>query len=181
MRRASILALVALLAAGGTGLAKACGDRLVVQGGGVHLDRVTRSRHPGSIVLLALRNAGAADTNDRLKIALARAGHEVRVVDSAEALDRALRERRADVVLAALSDAPALRVDPPVLEKNVAVVPLLVRPTRGELADARKLSSCIAPVEGWGVTPVLLVVDQVRARQADGQDAGCSNAARVTS
>jgi hypothetical protein len=124
--------------------AQACGDKFLVVGRGVRYERVHPAVHPGSILIYM--NPGsrvpAAAKEIQLQSSLKRAGHRVETVENAAQLQDALRSAKYDLVLADIADSPALERQVGSQPSMPAVVPVLYRPTRDELAAAQQRYGC---------------------------------------
>jgi CO dehydrogenase nickel-insertion accessory protein CooC1 len=89
-------------------------------------------------------------------------------------LQTAVADHAPDVVLADPENLQAVMAKFGSGAKAPAVVLVLVRPSRQELDTARKASACVAEMPDWGVSPVLKVVNNIRASQDAGRSAQCS-------
>jgi type IV pilus biogenesis protein CpaD/CtpE len=161
-----------------TQIASACGDKLVAVGSGVRMDRIVRSAHPGTVIVLASNPANRAAETE-LVAGLIKTGHKARLITDPAELQGAVAEHAPDVVLA---DADNLQATISRFSaggaKAPAVVLVLVRPSRNELSAARKTSACVAELPDWGVTPVLQYVNNIRASQDSGRSVQCSERPR---
>lgn len=94
----SLVAAMACIAAAPA--TQACSDKLSIIGGGVTYDMFA-GEHRGNIVLVVEPNSPLRAANDDLKLrqALQKAGHRVRMVESAVELAVVLDKTRVDVVL----------------------------------------------------------------------------------
>ena len=162
-------------------LAIACGDKLVPVGGGVRMERIARSEHPGTIFVLISSAPGGRRTADDLVAGLARTGHNARLVSSRDQLESASRESAPDVVIALPEEAQALlssyadRADAPV------IVSVVYQPNRTTLEAARRDNGCVAEVPDWGVSPAVRYVNNIRAAQDSGRPIECARSAQTTS
>jgi hypothetical protein len=138
---ATVTALaIAMLAS--TPLAQACGDKLTVLGGGIPFDKIhTNHRHGSVIMYLSPDSKLSATNNDaRLDQTLARAGHQVRVVQSSAELKQALDSGQADFVLIDWSEARQLQ---PEVAAKVPIVPVTYGDDAAERALAQSRSGCV--------------------------------------
>jgi hypothetical protein len=104
-RRAASISLAAVIACIAAAPAtQACSDKLSIIGGGVTYDMFA-GEHRGNIVLLVEPNSPLRAANDDLKLrqALQKAGHRVRMVESTAELAGVLDKTRVDVVLVSWS------------------------------------------------------------------------------
>jgi hypothetical protein len=154
----------------------ACGDKLAALGGGVRIERIPRSDHPGSVVVVASPALASARAGaEGLVASLRKAGHDARLVSSPGELEAAAPAGVPDIVLADVATARMLRESAGGRLGSSTIVPLLYRPTPGDLEAARQSSSCVAPIADWGIAPVLRVIDRIRAQQSDGQPVSCGS------
>ena len=151
-------------------IASACGDRLLPIGGGVRMERIAKSAHPGTVLVVSSNPANRA-ADAQLVAGLVQTGHRAMLVTNTAELQSAVGEQKPDVILVDSGELPA-----PVLifGAGVAVVLVLVRPSRQELDAARKTTACIAEVPDWGVSPAVRVVNNIRASQESGMPTKCS-------
>lgn len=155
--------------------AESCGDKLVAIGGGVRIERIYRSQHPGSVVVVAMHDAASWSdkSTERLTDSLRAAGHEVRVVRTPAELDNTVRARAPNVILAEAGQVQQLRARLAAAPASGTVLPVLFRPTRAALTAAKLGNSCVTSFSDWGVGPLLRVVDGVRSQQIAGQTVNC--------
>lgn len=100
-RQAALFSLAAAIACiAATPATQACSDKLSIIGGGVTYDMFA-GEHRGNIVLLVEPNSPLRAANDDLKLrqALQKAGHRVRMVESTAELASVLDKAHVDVVL----------------------------------------------------------------------------------
>jgi ABC-type amino acid transport substrate-binding protein len=102
----------------------ACGDKFLVVTRGTRFQRPS-ARRPASILVYANPASGLPKTLATLPIdiTLRKAGYSPTLVSTATELNRALRGRQWDLVVADAADAPGLSSD---LQKNTRVVLLVV-------------------------------------------------------
>src|SRR5262245_7253096 len=93
--------------------AYACGDKLVVLGGGVDFEHLKRSKHPGSIIVKASPNSALSASNAQTELvgSLETAGHKVRVVTSENELTDALKSSGADLILVDAGEASVVAAE----------------------------------------------------------------------
>jgi hypothetical protein len=132
----------------------ACGDKVSALGSGVPFERISMARVTGNVIVVV--NAGGATAGakeqTRLVLALERAGHDVRVVQSDSELADALRQKAADVVLS--DSSPVALVVPAQLATSCVIRPMnrsagnLVRSVDDAIAKRRSSadSRCAASV-----------------------------------
>jgi hypothetical protein len=155
--------------------AESCGEKLVAIGGGVRIERIYRSQHPGSVVVVAMNDAvsWSNSSTERLTDSLRAAGHEVRVVRTPTEFENTVRAHSPNIVLAEAGQVQQLRARLTSASASGAVVPVLFRPTRAALTAAKLSDSCVASFSDWGVGPLLRIVDGVRSQQVAGQAVNC--------
>lgn len=175
--------LAAFLAAGLVVLAPlalACGDKLVPVGGGVRMERIARSEHPGTVFVLISSAPGGRRTADDLVAGLARTGHNARLV-SRDQLESASREAAPDVVMALPNEAPALLSSYADRANAPVIVSVVYQPNRTSLEAARRANGCVAEVPDWGVSPAVRFVNGIRAAQDSGRPVECARSAHTSS
>lgn len=160
-----------------TQIASACGDRLLPIGGGVRAERIPKSAHPGTVLLLSSNSANRAAETE-LVAGLVKTGHSAHLVTTAAELQSAIAERKPDVVLTDANDLQATMSKFGSGATAPVVVLVMVHPSRSELATARKTSTCVAELPEWGVSPVLQYVNNIRDSQAAGRPSKCSERPR---
>jgi hypothetical protein len=161
-------ALLALL----QGAAFGCGDKFVLLGGGA---RVHRSKYP-SRVLVYMNPASripAAEKQFHVEATLTAAGHKAKVAESEAEVQKALDTGKFDVVLADYADVPELRKRCGTSASKPAVVPLLYKPTAGELAAAEKEANCLVRTSNKG-SDLLAVIDETMKDRSKGIASNCS-------
>jgi len=158
----------------------ACGDHLVPLGGGVRMERIARAPNPGTVLVLSSSTTPDKRAAEQELVAgLVRAGHQARLITSAEELQAATNGKMPDIVLADAKDLSSAQIKVDAGAAAPVVVMLLVRPDRSQLAAARESKGCVAAMPDWGVSPVLRVVNDIRASQNAGRAAACSEQARL--
>ena len=173
MRRQVLLAgmLVAGIGFIGTGVAAGCGDKFVLLARGA---RVTRSQFPSSILIFLNPNSRvpAAEKEFRLEATLRAAGHKPVVVESEAEVQKALSSGKYDLVLADVTDAPALRKEANAASSKPVVLPILYKPTDAELTAAEKEANCMVRPSAKS-RDLLIVVDQTMKGRHAGLAAIC--------
>jgi hypothetical protein len=158
----------------GVSPAFACGDKFVVLGRGMRLLRVNASTHPASILIYMnpASRVPAADKEFQLQSTLKLAGHKPAAVDDQRALDKALTSGKYDLVLADLSDAPALEKEARASASKPAVIPVVYNPTGAELSAAEKQYSCVVKASKTN-HDLLAVIDEAMVSKSKGTGASC--------
>jgi ABC-type amino acid transport substrate-binding protein len=138
MRRLGFASVVlgAALLSGNVGLA--CGDKLLVIGRGVRFQRAYAQRQANIVIYSSGTQSGAILTSARLQTALKQAGHQLQMVEGASQLDEALKSGKVDVVLADFADIAAITRQLQSAPSKPVVVPVLVKPSKAELAAAQR-------------------------------------------
>jgi hypothetical protein len=161
-------------------IAAACGDKLVPIGGSVRMERITRSAYPGTVFVLSSTSATDRHATELDLVAgLAKTGHQARLISSADELQSAIREHSPDVVLADPDDLATVRARFGSGATAPVILVVLVRPNRTQLDAARHASGCVAAVPDWGVSPVVRVVNSIRASQESGRSVECAERLRT--
>ncbi len=132
---------VAVLASQGV---QACGDKFMLVGRGVKFQRAYAAIHPASIVIYAhpQRSAAKAIRDPRLQSDLKQAGHRVVLVESDEALARALESDKVDVVLTDVADADRTSSQGATSPSRPTVLPVMYEPTREEAKEIESRYRC---------------------------------------
>jgi hypothetical protein len=164
----SVVCLAASLLVGAAPIADACGDKLVPIGGAVY-------------VFAATTDPATQQASADLMAGLARTGHRARLVRSQEELLQASREVAPDVVLAQTIAVSELQASVSGREIAPVFVRVMLRPSRSEMESARRQPGCIASLPDWGVSPVVRVVNDIRAAQVAGRKIECSERAQTHS
>jgi hypothetical protein len=138
---ASTLAL-AVLAFASTPVAKACGDKLTVLGGGIPFDKIHTNHRHGSVIMYLSPDSKLSATNNDAKLdqALTRDGHQVRMVQTNAELKQALDAGQADFVLIDWSEAKQLQPD---VAAKVPIVPVTYGNDAAERALAQSRAGCV--------------------------------------
>ena len=118
---------------------QACGDKLVSLARGIRLQRAYQAARSASILIYTGRSSGANTLKEReIQSSLKQAGHKIQTVENIGQFDQALTSGRFDLVLADLSEAPALAQRVASLPSRPLVLPVLYKPSRAELTAAEK-------------------------------------------
>jgi hypothetical protein len=118
----------------------ACGDKFLVAGRGARFQR--GGSHALVVVIYAPPSSTLAGGAGSVEKVLSRAGYHPAVAASPEELGKVLADSNPGVVLADITDAPAVAKVTPSGKAAPTVVPVLGNATREGLAEARKT---------WGV------------------------------
>ena len=124
--------------------AQACGDKFLLVGRGVSYRRAYAAIHPASIVVYAeaQRTAARAIRDPRLQADLKTAGHRVLLVDTDEALVRALGSGGVDLVLTDAADADRISKRALTSPSKPTVLPVMYEPTKAEAKDIEARYQC---------------------------------------
>jgi hypothetical protein len=167
MRKRVLLAgmLVAGMVAIGSGVASGCGDKFVLIGRGL---RVARSQFPSSILIFLNPNSRvpAAEKEFRLEATLRAAGHKPVVAESEAEVHKALSSGKFDLVLADVTDAPALRKEASAASSKPVVLPILYKPTAAELSAAEKAANGMVRPSNKSRDLLLVVDETMKGRRA---------------
>ena len=152
----------------------ACGDKLVLLGRGVRLQRMLASKHPAAILVYLNPGSGisAADREYQLRSLLKLAGHKPRAVTTAAELRTELDSGKYEVVLTDYSDAASLKKEIQASKASPSLIPVVYNPTADQRAEAGKQYSCL-------ITPakknydLLHVVDQAMVSRAENSSPVC--------
>jgi hypothetical protein len=126
--------------AGATGDLFACGDKFLMLGRGTRYERSPAARQAAAILMYAHPASELSRILSTLSVdaTLQKAGYRPTTVASPTELDAALRARKWDVVVVDAKDSQtiSLRVQN---ASGPHVVPVLTKPTKDELTQAKKL------------------------------------------
>lgn len=144
------------------------------------MERIARAPNPGTVIVVSSgTETGKRAAEQELVAGLIRSGHKAQLVTSAEELRAATNGKMPDIVLADAQDISSAQFKVDAGTAAPVVVLLLVRPDRSQLAAARESKGCVAAMPDWGVSPVLRVVNDIRASQNAGRTAACAESQRV--
>lgn len=152
----------------------ACGDKLVLLGRGVRLQRMLATKHPATILVYLNPGAGisVADREYQLRSLLKLAGHKPRAVTTTAELTAELGSGKYQVVLTDYSDAASLEKEIRASKASPALIPVVYNPTADQRAAAEKHYSClIAPAKKN--YDLLHVVDQAMVSRAERSSPVC--------
>jgi hypothetical protein len=170
----SLLGLAAAVPA-----AHACGDKLVVLGGGLPFERIHVSRHQSNVILFLNPESRFSATNAELRLdqTLSRAGHKVRSVQSTAELTRALDEARADFVLMDWRDARLLSG---ALRGSAPIVPVTYGASAEERAAAQASRNCVVEASKGRTRQFVRAIEAILERDASPADT-CTGSGIATS
>jgi CheY-like chemotaxis protein len=138
-KRLLAVGLLVLSGAGFTTDLLACGDKFLVSSRGTRFQRAATARQAAKILVYANPSSSLPKALERVIAddTLRKAGYQPTSVSGANELQQALRQGGWDLVLADLSDGPAVRV---LLQGPSApmVVPVVYNATGTEMAQAKK-------------------------------------------
>ena len=137
MRKLALAALAVAFVFLGPHPAKACGDKLLAMTRSIGLFKAYVPWKSASI-LIYQGHAGSLLRDKQFQSSLKAAGHKIEIVDSESQIDPKLSTGKYDLVLAEIRDASALRQRLSSLRSGAAVLPILSKPTKNELAEAEK-------------------------------------------
>ncbi|MBS0557335.1 MAG: hypothetical protein JSR27_07975 [Proteobacteria bacterium] len=129
----TVLMLAVTLAASN---AMACGEVVNSMGGALHYHAFV-TRHPAQILLYDGTAAREAPKSDMRQFdeELAKAGHHVKMVDSPDALAKALASKKYDVVISYAGDLSAIKSQLASISHEPALIPVF---QRSDMDAARK-------------------------------------------
>ena len=120
-------------------ITQACGDKLLAFRNGIRAQRAYAAAHQGWVILYSnSRESGATLRNSKLQTTLKDSGHKFQVVQDTAQFDQALKSGKIDVVLADITDAPAITQELQSSSMKPAILPVLYKPSKTELAAAQK-------------------------------------------
>jgi hypothetical protein len=137
--RAFIAGFLLVVGAGAGSRLSACGDKFLMLSRGTRYERSPAARQASGILLYANPASELSRTLSRLAVdsMLQRAGYKPTTVSSEADLDKALLARKWDVVVVDAQDSQTIsrRVQ---TAGGPRVVPVLTKPTKDELTQAKK-------------------------------------------
>lgn len=138
MRRLLFVLIVSTVVLSGLTDADACGDKTLRVGRGTRfqVQRAFAARHPSAILIQA--SAIPAGKAPLLRDYLQKVGHRPEVVEDSAHLGEAVRSGRYDLVLTDLADADDLRRQVESSSFKTAVVPVMFKRSKGEVAAAAR-------------------------------------------
>ena len=140
MRTMIRMLLVLTIPAAVTEALQACGDKFIRIGREVRFGRYV-AIYPASILVYAPSRSAPSRIAD-LGAILKRAGHAPTIVTSPSEMASALRDGKFELVLAGLDQAAEVVRQARLAASHPDVMPVLIKPGAGELAQAAALSTC---------------------------------------
>jgi len=140
MRRRALAAIlgVGMLTVGGVP-ASGCGDKLLVLGRAIRLEALLGNR---TAKILAYQHTGThgADliADPQFQSALKNTGYQLRIVRDPEEMEVALRLGKYDLVISDIGDAKVIEPTTQLAANTPALIPILYRPTKADLASVEK-------------------------------------------
>ena len=177
MRRMSLtLLLLAGTAWFGWNDLSACGDKFLLIGRGAQSQRGYAAVHPASILITLHQKSGKALAigDPQLAASLKQAGHTVQVLEDPARLTETLSSGRYDIVLADFSDAIAIESQVRAASAKPALVPVMYRPSKAEMAAAEKQFVCLLKAPDR-IAYFLRVIDDLMKTRLDAAKAGTPN------
>jgi hypothetical protein len=162
-----LLAIVTVVGLASQGV-QACGDKFLLVGRGVKFHRAYAAIHPASIVIYAQpqRSAAKAIRDPRLQTDLKQAGHRVVLVESDEALARALGSDHVDLVLTDVADADRTSRQGAASPSKPDVLPVMYEPTREEAKEIESRYQCRLKTSDRADRYLVTIDDAMKARAA---------------
>jgi len=169
LKAGGVAAAVALL---GAGAALACGDKLVVLGGGIPFEHVHTARHAGNVILFLNPSSRLPAANAEFGIdkSLARAGHTVRAVQTSSELRAALQTARADLVLMDWADARQLRSE----LAGAPILPVTFSGSREDGAVAQLRAECAIEASKGHGRRFMRTIETLLENEGQALPASCS-------
>jgi len=145
------LAIAMAVVAGSPTLLQACGEKLLVLGRGIRFQSRHTPRAASVLLYVPQTASGRPLTDPNLETALTEAGHAVRAATTVADLESALRSGKYDVVLANITDAPALERAQSVTERNAVVLPAVYLVAPGSQAKPQAKADRESASKAFGV------------------------------
>jgi hypothetical protein len=146
----------------------ACGDKLLVIGRGLRPRQARSAPHPASILVFAAPGGPlpAALAEGGLRKDLESAGHRLRTVGTREELKLALAKGGVDLVVVDADEAAQLEAQATAAPSRPTVLPTLYKPTPAQLAAARSRFQCVLKSPAAEKDWFAVIDDAMRARQS---------------
>jgi len=140
----------------------ACGDKLLVIGRGV---RFQNAKQPANIVIYSdgpqsRAILGSAKLQNTLKLA----GHKIQIIEGASQLDEVLKSGRVDVILIGLADIAGITRLIQSAPSKPAILPILVKPSKAELASAQRAYKFALNASDDGTQYLIVIDEAMKAR-----------------
>lgn len=165
MRRTVVLALAIAALPVAWRAVDACGDKFLLVGRGVRMQRAYAAVHPANILIFARpsTSANAAIRDPQFQKSLRQAGHSVSAIEDAGLLDHALKASSFDIVLADLTEAPT--VEPLVATAPSHPKPLYVEyPSAASKPDLKSQFVCELKASDRAIKFLDRIDDEMKAR-----------------
>ena len=137
MRKQALATLAAVFVLLSSHPAKACGDKLLAMTRSIGLFKAYVPWRSASILIYE-GHAGGPLKDKQFQSSLKAAGHKIETLDKESLIDPKLSTGKYDLVLVEISDASALRQHLSSVHSSAAVLPLLSKPTKTDIAEAEK-------------------------------------------
>ena len=138
MRTVSI-ALVLILVSQFIPKAQACGDKFLVIGGRLRIERAYPAKHPSALVLYATNDKKMKDLEKTLKTA----GHKTIVVDNEQQLFSTLNSARFDLVVVNFDQTPGLDGKIAATSSSPLILPIIDQPRKAKIALNAAQEPCL--------------------------------------
>jgi hypothetical protein len=172
---ARLLAVATLLIVAGAETASACGDKFVVFGRGVRFKTAYAAARPASVLLFLKSESSLSQIEREFKLqsTLKEVGHKPVIVESSDALEKAMRGKAYDIVLAAAGDVAAVEKARTAAGAKSSIIPALYKPTAEATKDAQRDYGCLFKVSKKN-HDLLLVIDEVMRDRSKGAKDRCA-------
>jgi hypothetical protein len=141
----------------------ACGDKLLTMARAIALYKAYKPFKKATIIVYQARSDSALK-DKQFQMSLTQSGHKIKSVNPSE-LDKTLASGKYDLLLAEIADARSLKQRLDAQRAGTVVVPILLKPTKEELAAAEKQFGVVIKAPG-GYTEHLERIDEVMKRFA---------------
>lgn len=137
MKKWCLAILISAVSIAGVSELFACGDKFLVVSRGTRYQRAPITRPPASILVYAnpASELPKALSNVPVDRTLRKAGYKPTSVATAEELERALREREWDLIVADLAEGQAIRAR--LRDQRAVVLPVVYNASSSDLANAK--------------------------------------------
>jgi DNA-binding NtrC family response regulator len=117
----------------------ACGDKFLVAGHNPRYAQVRAPVHPASVLVFRNKMAGVrkALSDPEIKSTLEGMGHKVKVVDDAASLEKTLKSKKYDIVIADMADTGPAQSAIQTTSSKATLLPVMYNPSVSEFAVAK--------------------------------------------
>jgi hypothetical protein len=132
-----------------TGVALACGDKLILLIRGAHYRQVFGGRRVSILAYSPVKSAVSGIVREfEVQPALKRAGHKFYAVDGSAKFEQALRAGKYDLVMADVNDADAVERELRSVPSRPTLLPVIYNATKADEKAAARKYHCVLKAPG---------------------------------